>query len=168
MKKDTNKITEELILNLNAMVRKIDRKRDHTKLENIFSLLEDIENKEEIYEKIINIYLEEIQDYRIASMENFIKDTENISCFFDYAHYAYGDDNIKKRYYTLEESAEATANDLVGKSCHYNNRQLKLPIPLDIIKKYSINYKVTNEEMEKVIMWVILRLAVSLHLLKNI
>ncbi len=166
MKNDEKILSDNIILTINETIKKIAKDNTYCKLENIFNSIESFDDKNKIYENIINYYLRALNDFEIADIKSFLTEVEYISCFFDYAYFAY-DNEIKRRCYVIQECAEGVANDLVAKCCKYNDRRIKLPLSLDILEIYSINYEVTALEIEKVILWIILRLAVAYYLLTN-
>lgn len=164
-KKDAIDLKKTIINDLNAIIKKSISESEYYKLEKVFYNESDLISEKD-FEDIINYYLEKISDFTIKEIEPFFLEIEKISSYFDYAYFAY-DNEIKRDLYKIQECAEKIADDLIAKCCKVSDRTIKRPIYLSELIMYGLSYKVNTKEINKAVMWIILRLAVSYFLLTD-
>ena len=131
----------------------------HYNLASIFSDICDLSilKQYSIYDEIINNYLEKIKlecksDVIYKCEDEIVK----VLDFYDYDYY-FGDEN---RMDYLENEADEIVFDLVLKLFEENGRNLKMPIKIENLIQFSMNSKISENEISKVIWWIILRLSV--------
>ena len=64
------------------------------------------------------------------------------------------------QYYDLENEADHIANDLSNKVLGTNNRTIQLPLKIKDIIQFNISSTIDEQDITKVIMWVIMKLSV--------
>lgn len=132
----------------------------HYDLIDIFKCIQDksIEEKNTIYEEMINSCLNKLTNIDHETMEKNNKSYDEICDFFEYAYFT-SDEYEQANYYSIEEEAEAVVTDLINKIHGINNRGINLPIKLNVIKDFEIHNTIEEIDVEKVIFWIILKLA---------
>ena len=136
---------------------------------NLFELEEtrkkDTLEKTITYEMLINDYLEKIKDLDCKKYldKEHNRDIDDILDFFDYD---YSENKILERSnnweYTCceaQEEAEHVVFDLISKMFNQKGRTLMLPVTIQYIVDYGISSVVPDEDIEKAILWIILKLA---------
>lgn len=130
----------------------------------LFDIFKNINNqtenvKNDILEKLINNYLIEIKKSNIKDILDL--DEENINStleFFSYEYFCKGEKSMQ--YYDLENEADHIANDLINKVLGTNNRTIQLPLKIKNIIQFNISSTIDEQDITKVIMWVIMKLSV--------
>lgn len=64
------------------------------------------------------------------------------------------------QYYDLENEADHIANDLINKVLGTNNRTIQSPLKIKDIIQFNISSTIDEQDITKVIMWVIMKLSV--------
>lgn len=145
-------LLEELIDSINSF-------EFHYSLEIIFKDDNNLEN-------LINYYLEKIRNTcNIENINNLSIKSNSISKHFDY-NYVVSDNDIIKNNSNIIEEAEIISDDLIYKVLGRNNRYISLPISLNNICNYSISNYINDKDINKVIYWIILKLAIIYYLSK--
>lgn len=165
---EENIFEKKIKTQLEERIKKIDNIEYHYDLFKLFSNLKSLsDNKKNIiYENLINNYLENIKRKNLITIENIEDKKEEIMDFFNYNYYL-DDDNEKAIYMYLETEAESIVNDLISKTLNENDRNLNLPLKLEIIKEFCINSKVDKGDIEKVIVLIILQLSITDYLINK-
>lgn len=123
------------------------------------------EEKESLYDDLIQHYLELLSSFEIANMDDLITELETITFKFGYLHFVYGKSGSEKsNCFNLQDAAERVSNDLTAKCCRVNGRSLVLPITVRDIYNFCLDYRIVPEKVEKAILWIILRLGVAYFL----
>lgn len=107
---------------------------------------------------MINSCLNKLTNIDHETMEKNNKSYDEICDFFEYAYFT-SDEYEQANYYSIEEEAEAVVTDLINKIHGINNRSINLPIKLNVIKDFEIHNTIEEIDVEKVIFWIILKLA---------
>lgn len=160
----TNENRDTILVNIADKIKTIMDIQYHYNLGDLFNNLKGKTKaqKEEVYESIINYYLEKITTGRtIEDVESVERDSDidEIMTFFTYTYFS-KDEESKHNYFVIEEEAECVVDDLIAKICGRNKRNLKLPLKLKDIKDFCIENVVKEKDIESTIMWMILKLAV--------
>lgn len=134
-------------------------------LEKFFSTGSDLSESDKylLYENLINDYLIKIKNLnKKVELNKFSREIDDYLEFFSYRF------NEKNKEYLsdIEFEGDEIANDLYLKLIGINNRNLKLPINLNEIINYQINSIIDRKDIEKVIQWIILKLAIMYTCLK--
>ena len=120
-------------------------------------------DKELILEELINYYLTEIKNLKSQiSLKEISKQVNDIIDFFNF-HKDDLKDNID--YCSIIEEAEDIASDLYSKVTNVNNRNIELPIKITFLKNYCISSNIKNNDIIRVLTWIVLKLSVIYHCL---
>lgn len=110
-----------------------------------------------IMESLINKYLELLKPlYSVEKHKQVSKEVDEITDFF-----SAGNDD------TIVSEGDLIADDLLAKVAGRNNRKITLPIKIEFIKDYCISSIITPKEVDKVLLWIILRLSTIYFCLTN-
>lgn len=151
-----------ILENFDEKINKIKSIEYHYDLSSLFNVLDDKskQEREETFELLINYYLEELVN--TTSLSKVIKmnfDVNEVVEFFDYT-YLIQDEEEKRYYYMIKEEADCVVDDLIYKVYGRNKRKIELPIKIKDIKDFSISNLVLEKDIDKVMFWIILKLAV--------
>ena len=120
-------------------------------------------DKELILEELINYYLTEIKNLKSQiSLKEISKQVNNIIDFFNF-HKDDLKDNID--YCSIIEEAEDIASDLYSKVTNVNDRNIELPIKITFLKTYCISSNIKDNDIIRVLTWIVLKLSVIYHCL---
>ena len=113
-------------------------------------------NKDEIYEDLLNYYLSKIKELGNVEL-NHGNDMDKLGEYFDF----FGSSPKKDNYRQLDTESSDVVTSLISKLVTTNhNRQLKLPITLNIIKDYFISSNIVEDDINIVVESIIVDLAV--------
>lgn len=122
------------------------------------------DEKNTLYENLINNYLLKIKELnKNVELNRFSSSVDDYLDFFSNGY----NKQYDKEYSDIESEGDEIADDLYLKLIGTNNRSLELPIRLSEIKKYQVHSIIDDKNIEKVIQWVILKLAIMYTYLKN-
>ena len=86
-------------------------------------------------------------------------------------------DNIEKKYYdiqeitdrfcVIEDNGECIADDLIVKLFMNEDRILNTPVKYDTLKQYCISNLISDEDVDKAFLWIILKLSVTYNFMTN-
>ncbi len=162
-------MNEQAITLSNCLDNKVEKVIEVEKNYNLVKIFENKlpqDEKDKIYEMLINDYLKKIKELKLKTINSSV-DIDDITRFFDYDYFFKTENSEKKYPYSdLEDEADCIADDLVLKVLNNNNRKIDLPIKIDIIKEYCFSSKIKSEDIEKAILWIILRLSVIYNMNK--
>ena len=120
-------------------------------------------DKELILEELINYYLTEIKNLKSQiSLKEISKQVNDIIDFFNF-HKDDLKDNID--YCSIIEEAEDIASDLYSKVTNVNDRNIELPIKITFLKSYCISSNIKDNDIIRVLTWIVLKLSVIYHCL---
>lgn len=120
-------------------------------------------DKELILEELINYYLTEIKSLKSQiSLKEISKQVNDIIDFFNF-HKDDLKDNID--YCSIIEEAEDIASDLYSKVTNVNDRNIELPIKITFLKTYCISSNIKDNDIIRVLTWIVLKLSVIYHCL---
>ena len=120
-------------------------------------------DKELILEELINYYLTEIKNLKSQiSLKEISKQVNDIIDFFNF-HKDDLKDNID--YCSIIEEAEDIASDLYSKVTNVNDRNIELPIKITFLKTYCISSNIKDNDIIRVLTWIVLKLSVIYHCL---
>lgn len=120
-------------------------------------------DKELILEELINYYLTEIKNLKSKmSLKEISKQVNDIIDFFNF-HKDDLKDNID--YCSIIEEAEDIASDLYSKVTNANDRNIELPIKITFLKSYCISSNIKDNDIIRVLTWIVLKLSVIYHCL---
>ena len=156
--------------NFDTEIKKIMSIEYHYNLFNMFSSIDQLPEVEQnnTYEILINEYLTKLEKFDYEEIKKLDRVTDDVLEFFDYNYFISNDEKeIKDRYQIIEEEADEVAYDLIAKVLNKNDRKLELPISIDNIKKYCIHNIIKEDEIKKVILWIILDLATIYNVVSN-
>lgn len=126
----------------------------------IFENFQNLSNKEidVVLELCMNDYLGKIKDYSISlnQLNKFNASSDNI---IDYIEF----DNDE----TLLEEVFSVTDDLVMKISGHNGRKMSLPLDVDIIKKYCIHSMISERDVQKTLLYIVLNLCSIYHYLND-
>ena len=122
------------------------------------------DDKYSLYENLINNYLLKIKKLnKKVELKRFSSSVDDCLDFFSNGY----DKQCNEYLADVESEGDEIADDLYLKLIGMNNRDLELPINLREIIKYQIHSIIDDKDIEKVIQWVILKLAIMYTYLKN-
>ena len=147
-----NKI-EVTISKLNNIIDNL-KENTHYDLNNIF---EDMNRN--ILQDLMNHYLKLINNIEVDDINAVIRKSDNILSSFDYNYHELKNKNRLNNSSIMEE-ANIITDDLINKLFDKNNRYINLPINVNNIIDYSISNHIANEDVDKVLYYVIIKLAV--------
>ena len=120
-------------------------------------------DKELILEELINYYLTEIKNLKSQIyLKEISKQVNDIIDFFNF-HKDDLKDNID--YCSIIEEAEDIASDLYSKVTNVNDRNIELPIKITFLKSYCISSNIKDNDIIRVLTWIVLKLSVIYHCL---
>ena len=120
-------------------------------------------DKELILEELINYYLTEIKNLKSQiPLKEISKQVNDIIDFFNF-HKDDLKDNID--YCSIIEEAEDIASDLSSKATNVNDRNIELPIKITFLKTYCISSNIKDNDIIRVLTWIVLKLSVIYHCL---
>lgn len=151
--------------NFENSIEKIMNIQYYYDLNKIFSVTNELTEKEwySLYENLINEYLVKIKN--LDKKIKFEKISREIDDYLEFFSHRF-DESTSESLSDIEDEGDEIANDLYLKLIGTNNRNLKLPINLNEIINYQINSVINKKDIEKVIQWIILKLAIIYNYLK--
>lgn len=158
---EKNDYYKQIIDSFNQKLDDITSIKYHYNLFEVFKNLDkqSTETQQNIFEKLINNYLTEIKKTNIKDI--LVLEEENINNtleFFSYEYFCKNQSNIQC--YDLENEADDVANDLINKVIGINDRTIQLPLKINDIIQFNINGNINKKDINKVLMWVIMKLSV--------
>lgn len=135
IKSNVIKIQEVLNLDLDNIVEKISSLSD--------------EEKDKVISIIINNQL--LQLKKELSLEQFYKIKKDVD---DITEYYISKQN---EYDAVVEEGDSVADEILFKVLGYNNRKIKLPIDISIIKEYCFSTDIKEEQFYDTLLWIALR-----------
>ncbi len=148
---------EDVIVNLGKMINNIKNAEKHYDL---FSIFNSMDKESLAYESIINYYLKKFKkEYSLKDITKLESLVAEKTKYFDYSNQAKSDEQARY-YYMICEEANIITFDLINKVFGKNNRNLDLPVDILEIIDYSISSFIKKEDVDKVIYWIILELAI--------
>ena len=114
-------------------------------------------------ESFINFYLDCIKN--ITNKVIDIKICDSILDYFDY-NYNVSDYETRTKNYGIMEEANIICDDLIKKITNSNDRNITLPISLNNIIDYSISSYINNEDINKVIYYILIKLSIIYNFYK--
>lgn len=164
------KYKDKVLNNINDKIDTIKKIEYHYNLKDLFNDLKNLslEQKERTYESIINSQLETISKHNFDDITTIKKkhDIGDIQEFFSYSFFSKNEEE-NNQFCAIEEEAEYVADDLIAKVCGKNGRSISLPISLSNIKNYCIHSVVSEDGIDKTILWIILDLSIICSYLNN-
>ena len=170
MKVQNNNLQEyadNISKNFEERIKKIKAIEYHYDLFGLFKIIDKLSKEEKIitYEMLINDYLEKIKglDRNMIFDRKHDRNIDDITDFFDY-NYSKEDNSEENNKYEYpyceaQEEAEHVVSDLISKIFNQKGRTLTLPVTIQYIVDYGISGIVPEEDIEKAILWIILKLA---------
>ena len=98
----------------------------------------------------------------IDSLKEISKQVNDIIDFFNF-HKDDLKDNID--YCSIIEEAEDITSDLYSKVTNVNDRNIELPIKITFLKTYCISSNIKDNDIIRVLTWIVLKLSVIYHCL---
>ena len=135
-------------------------------LKSIFSIESNLseDDKYSLYENLINSYLFKIKELnKNIELNKFNRKIDDYLYFFSYRFDNQNEEDLSD----VESEGDEIADDLYLKLIGINNRNLELPINLKEIINYQIHSLIDDKDVEKVIQWIILKLAIMYTYLKK-
>ncbi len=142
---------KDISKNIESKIENIKKIETDYKLCSLLSNIKDLSPKDSdaILEKLLNMYLELLKPvYTRKEYSKISKQVDNITDFFV----------LDNNDYIIAEGDDI-AEDLMDKLVNTNDRELNLPVKLEYIKEYWIKSIINIKDIQKTIMWIILRLA---------
>ncbi len=141
----------------NSIIQKLDNliisiSCEHFNIEDLFNNM----NNNSL-EEIINHYLMNIKSIKDNDIDLRIAD-KVLQCF-DY-NYGISDGDSRIINYSIMEEANIICDDLIKKIKGVNNRSITLPINLKVLMEYSISSYISSQDVNKVIYYLIIKLAI--------
>jgi len=163
---ELNNYISTITNNFNNTILKIKDLKYHYYLDKLltteFNNLKE-KDKELILEELINYYLTEIKNLKSQiSLKEISKQVNDIIDFFNF-HKDDLKDNID--YCSIIEEAEDIASDLYSKVTNVNDRNIELPIKMTFLKSYCISSNIKDNDIIRVLTWIVLKLSVIYHCL---
>jgi len=159
MKKNLNDYVEEIHSTIEEKIKIIKAIEYHYELVGIFKDSKKLSEKDKskVLENIINKYLEKLKPiYTFEKYKKISKEVDEITDFFS----AGNDDSI------ISEEDSVT-EELLAKVTGKNNRKISLPINIEFIKDYCISSLIETKEIDKILLWIVLRLSTIHYCLIN-
>lgn len=159
--------TDTIIDKFNQILNTILSIKYNYNLEDLFNNEKSI-NKNIMFEELINHYLYEIKEN--INNEQIIKNKsliDSTSDFFDYTYDSKSEDKETINLYAIENEAEVVIDDLISKILGENGRTIELPVNIEDIIQYNINGMINKQDIEKVLMWVCMKLSIVCHICKK-
>lgn len=131
-----------------------------------FILNED--EREKIIENIINYYLKKISELNKneAKIKNEYHNIQEVIDYFSYLNDSNINEKQKNSYSIIEDNGECIADDLISKLFINDKRKITFPIKYNIIKQYCISSLISEENIDNVFFWIILKLSATYNFLK--
>lgn len=147
----------------------IDILYNYSMLNNLPKYTELDENmQKQIIEDTINYYLTKIKS--LNKKEDIEKDYHDIQEVLDYFSYLHNK-NINKedqdRFCVIEDNGECIADDLICKLFMSGDRKINSPIKYETLKQYCISNLISDEDVDKAFLWIILKLSVTYNFIKR-
>ena len=159
MKKKLNEYVDTIHSTIEDKIKTIRAIEYHYELTSIINSSKGLSKTEvsTIMESLINKYLELLKPiYSVEKHKQVSKEVDEITDFF-----SAGNDD------TIVSEGDLIADDLIAKVAGRNNRKITLPIKIEFIKDYCISSIITPKEVDKVLLWIILRLSTIYFCLTN-
>lgn len=159
MKKNLNEYVDTIHSTIEEKIKTIIAIEYHYKLTSIINSSKGLSKKEVsiIMESLINKYLELLKPiYSVDKHKQVTREVDEITDFF-----SEGNDDA------IISEGDLIADDLLAKVAGRNNRKITLPIKIEFIKDYCISSIITSKEVDKVLLWIILRLSTIYFCLTN-
>ena len=159
MKKNLNEYVDTIHSTIEDKIKTIRAIEYHYELTSLINSSKGLSKTEvsTIMESLINKYLEFLKPlYSVEKHKQVSKEVDEITDFF-----SAGNDD------TIVSEGDLIADDLIAKVAGRNNRKITLPIKIEFIKDYCISSIITPKEVDKVLLWIILRLSTIYFCLTN-
>lgn len=159
MKKNLNEYVDTIHSTIEDKIKTIRAIEYHYELTSLINSSKGLSKTEvsTIMESLINKYLELLKPlYSVEKHKQVSKEVDEITDFF-----SAGNDD------TIVSEGDLIADDLLAKVAGRNNRKIALPIKIEFIKDYCISSIITPKEVDKVLLWIILRLSTIYFCLTN-
>lgn len=159
MKKNLNEYVDTIHSTIEDKIKTIRAIEYHYELTSLINSSKGLSKTEvsTIMEILINKYLELLKPlYSVEKHKQVSKEVDEITDFF-----SAGNDD------TIVSEGDLIADDLLAKVAGRNNRKITLPIKIEFIKDYCISSIITPKEVDKVLLWIILRLSTIYFCLTN-
>ena len=141
---------DDTISKLDKLIDAIDN--SHIDLISLFC-----DNNHALLEDIINYYLEKIKNIKCKTIDFSM--CNELLIFFDY-NYGVSNEDVRRINYSIMEEANIICDDLINKINYTNKRSITLPINLNYLIDYSISSYISLDDLNKVIYYLIIKLAI--------
>ena len=116
------------------------------------------EDTDKVLESLLNKYLKLLKP--LYTKEKIRKISKKVDDLTDFFMDVKNDDDV------IVSDGDFIADDLIAKVMNNNDRKIKLPIKIDYIKEYCITSLVKEKDINKELVWIILRIATIYYCLK--
>ena len=107
-------------------------------------------------------YLDKLLTTEFNNLKEISKQVNDIIDFFNF-HKDDLKDNID--YCSIIEEAEDIASNLYSKVTNVNDRNIELPIKITFLKAYCISSNIKDNDIIRVLIWIVLKLSIIYHCL---
>lgn len=123
--------------------------------------------QKQVIENTINYYLTKIKELNKDNIEKKYYDIQEITDYFSYSFNKNIDKKETDRFCVIEDNGESIADDLIVKLFMNEDRILNIPVKYDTLKQYCISNLISDEDVAKAFLWIILKLSVTYNFMKN-
>lgn len=123
--------------------------------------------QKQVIENTINYYLTKIKELNKDNIEKKYYDIQEITDYFSYSFNNNIDKKETDRFCVIEDNGECIADDLIVKLFMNEDRMLNTPVKYDTLKQYCISNLISDEDVDKAFLWIILKLSVTYNFMTN-